>query len=494
MGERTQNTGTFLRGLPKKAMGLIGGQEVLAYSFAIFGSSMVSALLGSALSFFYTEVLFLSTAAVGTIFLVARIWDAVNDPVMGVIVDRTHTKWGKCVPYLRYAPIPLFFISVLMFLPIVNLPLATKTVLAGVFYILFDIFFTAVEIPLQGLQPLLFIDQQERNKAVSVSSTLGSTGTILPGGLYFALVLLVGGSEKSPMGNFVVATALVGIGCVCMMASSRHLKEKITPPAVEKASASSFFQTVKPLFKNKPLLILLLVGLFNGVTNLAGNSLVYFCTWNYADTGLGTALLFPLLQITSGASWMLSILCVPFLLKHFGKKRLFIAACAAGALINAGLYVIGYQSIWLYLVIKFFSNFPGGVVATLTNLMTSDSIEYAEWKTGERTEGVTFSVTKLIGKISSAAISALTMFMLSFVNYNSEAMQATQAAGGSIARTYPQVLNMIFMLTTLSLTVAFILQIIPMLFYKFEGEFQENMLEELKERRAAAQNDQEAAT
>jgi len=466
--------------LRDKAMNLIGGKEVLAYSFAIFGSSMVSALMGSALSFFYTEVLFLSTAAVGTIFLIARVWDAVNDPMMGVIVDRTHSKRGKCIPYLRYVPIPLFLISLLMFLPIVNLPQGTKTILAGVFYILFYAANTAVDIPINGLQPLLFIDQRERSKAVSVSSTLGSTGTILPGGLYFALVLLVGGSEKSPMGNFIVATSIIGAGCVCIMLSSRHLKEKITIPSTRK----SFFQTIKPLFQNKPLLIILVVSLFNGVTNLAGNSTVYFCTWNFADTGLGTALLFPLLQVTSGASWMLSMLCVPYLLGRFSKKKLFIAACIAGAAINAGFYFIGYEKIWLVLIIKFFSNFPGGIIATLTNLMISDSIEYAEWKTGERTEGVTFSITKLIGKISAAAISALTMFMLGFVNYNSEAMQATQAAGGSISQTYPQVLNMIFMLSTLSLTVAFLLQAIPMLFYKFEGEFQEQVLEELKERRA----------
>jgi len=472
--------------LKEKAMGLIGGSEVLAYSFTIFGSSMVAALMGSALSFFYTEVLFLSTTAVAAIFLIARIWDAVNDPMMGIIVDRTHTKRGKCIPYLRYVPIPLFLISVLMFLPIVNLPQATKTILAGVFYILFYAANTAVDIPINSLQPLLFLGQEERNKAVSVSSTLGSTGTILPGGLYFALVLLVGGSEKSPMGNFIVATSIIGAGCVCIMLSSRYLKEKIAYPATGK----SFFQTIKPLFKNKPLLIILLVSLFNGVTNLAGNSLVYFCTWNYADTGLGTALLFPLLQITSGASWMLSILCVPFLLKRISKKRLFLIMCIAGAVINGGLYLIGYESIIVYIIVKFFANFPAGIVGTLTTLMISDAIEYAEWKTGERTEGVTFSVTKLIGKISSAAISALTMFMLGFVNYNSEAMQATQAAGGSIAQTYPQVLNMIFMLITLSMSVAFVLQMIPMLFYKFEGAFQENVLEELKARRAAAQGGQ----
>jgi len=473
-----------MRNLKKKAMGLIGGPEVLAYSFAIFGSSMVSALTGVALSFFYTEVLFLSTAAVGTIFLLARIWDAVNDPVVGIIVDRTRTKWGKCIPYLRYAPIPLFVISIFLFLPITHLPPMTKTILAGVFYVSYFAVFTAVDIPIQSLQPLLFLGQEERSRAVSISSTLGSTGSILPGGLYFALVLLVGGSDKSPMGHFTVATTLIGIGCVCIMVSSRHLKEKIAVPAGDKR----FFATVRPLFKNKPLRILLLVSLLNGPANMTGNALAYFCTWNYADTGMGTALLFPLLQISSGAAWMLSTLCVPLLLKRFSKKKLFLLMCAAGVVLNAGLYLAGYQNIWVYLVIKFFANFPAGVIGTLTALMVSDSIEYAEWETGERTEGVTFALTKLISKTSVAAISALTMFMLGYVNYDSKAMQATLAAGGSIARTYPQVLNMIYILMTLSMSAAFLLQMIPMLFYKFQGAFQEKVLEELKERRREAKN------
>jgi len=475
-----------MRKLKEKAMGLVGGREVLAYSLAIFGSSMVSSLTGVAQSFFYTEVLLLSASAVGVIFWIAGTWDAVSDPIAGIFVDRTRTKWGKCIPYLRYAPIPLFVISIFLFLPITHLPPMTKTILAGVFYVSYFSAFKAVDIPIQGLQPLLFLGQEERSKAVSVSSTLGSTGSILPGGLYFALVLLVSGSDKSPMGHFTVASLLIGIGCACILVSSRFLKEKISAPS----GGKHFFATVKPLFKNKPLRILLLVSLLGGPANMVGNALAYFCTWNYADTGLGTALLFPLLQISSGAAWMISTLCVPFLLKRFRKKKLFLMMCAAGAVLNGGLYLIGYQNIWVYLAFKFFANFPAGIVGALTSLMVSDSIEYAEWETGERTEGVTFALTKLIGKISAASISALTMFLLGVAKYDSKAMQATLAAGGSIAQTYPQVLNMIYILMTLSMSIAFILQIIPMLFYKFEGAFQKNVLEELKERRAAAQGGQ----
>ncbi len=130
-----------------------------------------------------------------------------------------------------------------------------------------------------------------------------------------------------------------------------------------------------------------------------------------------------------------------------------------------------------------FCQLPSGVTATIVALLLADSIEYAEWKTGERTEGVTYSIVKLVGKTSGALTSALTMFMLKIVNYDSTAMQATLDAGGSIGRTYPQVLHMIFILMTLTMTVAFLLQLIPMLFYKYEGRFQQQMLDELKVRR-----------
>ena len=146
--------------IKEKIMTLTGGNEVLAYSLTIFGSSMISSLMGSALSFFYTDVLKIAAGAVGTIFIIARVWDAVNDPIMGVIVDRTHTKYGKCIPYLKAIPIPLFIVTLLVFLPIQNAGAAFKTVYAGILYILYFATFTAVDIPINGLQPLLFTEQE----------------------------------------------------------------------------------------------------------------------------------------------------------------------------------------------------------------------------------------------------------------------------------------------------------------------------------------------
>jgi len=137
------------------------------------------------------------------------------------------------------------------------------------------------------------------------------------------------------------------------------------------------------------------------------------------------------------------------------------------------------------MIFRFFANFPSGVTATITALLLADSIEYVEWKTGVRTEGITYAFVKFVGKISAALTSALTMFMLKLVKYNPKAMLETKNAGISIAATYPKVLHMLFILMTLTMTVAFILQLLPMLFYKFEGAFQKKVLDELRERRLA---------
>jgi Na+/melibiose symporter-like transporter len=293
--------------------------------------------------------------------------------------------------------------------------------------------------------------------------------------------LLIGGSENSPKGNFITATLIIGIGCICIMTSSRFLKEKIVIPYKKE----SILNTIRPILKNKPMLIVLLVSLFGAPMGMMGNALVYFTTWNYADTKINMAFLFPALQITSGLAWMLSILCVPYLLKFASKKKVFIVMALIGAVFNAALYLIGYKNILLYMIFRFFANFPSGVTATITALLLADSIEYVEWKTGVRTEGITYAFVKFVGKISAALTSALTMFMLKLVKYNPKAMLETKNAGISIAATYPKVLHMLFILMTLTMTVAFILQLLPMLFYKFEGAFQKKVLDELRERRLA---------
>jgi GPH family glycoside/pentoside/hexuronide:cation symporter len=220
----------------KKLVDLIGGREVLAFSVTVFGMSMVSSLMGPALSFFYTEVLHIGVGAVGTIFLVARIWDAFNDPIMGFVVDRTHGKNGKCIPFLRTVPIPLFLTSIFMFLPVQNLAPNLKVIYAGAFL------YPLLRVIHGGGHPV-----QRFAASVVFGPTTKKQGGLVQlrsrfNGLHFAVGIVfcacaahrrVG--EKSPKGNFITASSIIGIGCLCVLLSAGHLKEKIiVPPRKER--------------------------------------------------------------------------------------------------------------------------------------------------------------------------------------------------------------------------------------------------------------------
>jgi GPH family glycoside/pentoside/hexuronide:cation symporter/probable glucitol transport protein GutA len=371
-----------------------------------------------------------------------------------------------------------------LFLPTQNLSDGVKIALAAFGYILYDTANTALDIPIRGVQPLLFVGQEERNKAVSWSQTLGSLGTILPMGLYFGLVAFIGrGDEKDPLGHFITASLIIGLGCLSIYLSSRHLKEKIVLPKAE----TNVLKNLKIVFKNGPLLLLLLVSLLAAPLGMSYGAMVFFADWNFVETPYPMWLLFPAIQLSSGITWMLSIMMVPWLLKFTTKKKLFIMMGIIGVFANIGVWFVGFENVYAYVIVKFFAYLPNGIIATLTMLLIADTVEFAEWKTGQRTEGATFAIVSLVTKTSAAVIAAFTLFLMAFAGYQAETMQVARAAGESINITFRQVQDMIFILMTLTLSVAFLLQIIPMFFYKFDGKYQADILRQLRERRAAKQ-------
>ena len=162
---------------------------------AAFGHCIFITLTSMALPMFFTDILYISPEKVSLIFLITRVWDAVNDPIMGTVVDRTHTKWGKCRPFLFYSSFPLMIFTILMFTPLSFLSETGKFIYALVTYVLFITSFTMVDIPLAGLKPLLYTEPEERNKAMSFSSTFGSLGSLLALDLFFIFVVALGGGN-----------------------------------------------------------------------------------------------------------------------------------------------------------------------------------------------------------------------------------------------------------------------------------------------------------
>lgn len=480
-------------------------KEILAFSLLPFGMSTIFSLLGTALNMYFTDVLGLTLGMTGFLLSVTKIWDAFNDPMMGMIVDKTHTKWGKCRPYVFWLSGPVILVTALLFAP-VNFGQKGNFIYAIVAYLLFYTVYTALDIPYQGLVPLVFPDDKVRVKAVSFSNILGSLGSVLPSILFFTIAGLWG-REHQKKGYFFSALLFSVLAGLPMFFSAFGFKEKVyIPPKKE-----SYIEGLKVVFRDKKFICLAIAAFVSSLTNLgAALFLPYFAKWNCIgvlpmekiSAFLGGAaitsegLLIPLLQIGSGASYMLSMALVPWFLKKTDKKTLWIGVSVAGILADILCFVIG---IWIvpynttagaitYTILRFFTNFPIGVMTVLLIAMFSDVVDDLEMRTGKRLEGTVFSFRSLIGKISYALFNMIVLGVVDKFGYNADKMaqltdnltkpliESTTQAAIYDGVNYTTLLNVIFFMLTALGAVGLLLQTIPMFFYKFDEKAQEDKL------------------
>ena len=156
----------------------VKGKEKFSYGFAAVGSFMIANVIASYMSYFLTDILLVSTTFVSVLMSVARIWDMLNDPLMGVLIDRTNTRAGKMRPYIKAGAFMIFIVSVLMFLPLSDMHPTLKMIFATVMYLAFDTAYTVVDVPFMGLMSVATPDDKERSSLLSFYVTLGSFGTV----------------------------------------------------------------------------------------------------------------------------------------------------------------------------------------------------------------------------------------------------------------------------------------------------------------------------
>lgn len=492
-------------------------REILAFSLLPFGMSTIYGIMGTALNLYFTDVLGLSLGMTSIVLSATKIWDAVNDPMMGMIVDKTHTRLGKCRPYVFWMSLPVILVTALLFAP-VNFGQNGNFAYAIIAYLLYYTVYTALDIPYQGLAPLVFPEDKKRVRAISFSNILGSLGSVLPSLLFFTVAGLWG-RDNQKMGYFGSALIFAIIGGIPMFFSAFGFKEKIQiPPKRERYSDG-----LKIVFKDKKFICLTIAAFFSAIVNLGAMFLPYFakwncagvipiedlCNWIYNTFGISIqltseGLLTPLLQVGSGISYMLSMALVPVLLKKMDKKTLWIGVSLIGIVADVACFVIG---VWIipyntaagaitYTVLRFFTNFPVGIMTVLLVAMFSDVVEDIEMRTGRRLEGTVFSFRSLVNKIAVAIFNVVMLNIVDAFGYNAEKMteltgnltrplieSTTQSAiyGGV---DYTLLLNVIFFMLTAFGAIGLLLQAIPMFFYKFDEKAQAGKLKAFREEKA----------
>ena len=435
-------------------------RDYIFFSLAQFASSAVTGLVQGYLLFFYTVCVGISPAAVGTMFLVSKIFDGLNDPIMGVIVDRTRTKWGKMRPYLFGAAIPWGILTIIMFMPGIYTSMngAGKVAFMWITYLLYSILGTAVGVPLNGLPAVASPNTDERAKIISISRILGSIGE--QSALVLLTLFLIITQDNYPSSYMLMALIIGILGPLFMVLGAKFVKERLEPTS----RTPNVLEGFKYLFKNKQFLLLICSNLLTFFRNFVSAMIIYVVSYIYANGSLQI-----IFSLPGAVATMIGMMLAPKMRKLMDSKRLFILATiwhsVALALIFF-IYIIGGKAWWLVSILMFIAMIPVGILNVIPHLMATDTLDYWEDKTGDRCEGITFSLMSLRSKISSGLKDYTMSYLLVFFGF-SQALpflsdhtpvqsDFTKLGLFSIYTIIPAVLNLI--------------SIVPILFYKLSGK------------------------
>ncbi|GLX77830.1 MFS transporter [Thalassotalea insulae] len=396
-------------------------KEKIAYGLGDTASNIIFQTVMMFLLIYYTDVVGLSPAVVGTLFLVVRIFDAVTDPLMGALADRTHTRWGQFRPYLLWLALPFGIISVLAFTKF-NLSDNGKLIYAFVSYTLLMIAYTAINIPYSALGGVLTSEPKERVSVQSYRFVFGMLGGLIVASGTMPLVDWLGEGDKA-LGyqNAMLLMSIFGVTLflLCFLGT----KERVTPP---KEQQSSFAKDLKALWQNDQWRILCIAGLLllSGQV-LRGTLAVY-----YVKYYLGQAQLITAFMTLGMIGSILGCAVSQPLAKRVCKIKAYIALQTIAAFICVISYFVGPEQITLAFVLFFCWNFFLQMATPLLWAKMADTIDYGHWKTGVRITGMIYSAVVFFIKMGVAIGGALAGWLLAYYGYQADMEQTANTQHG----------------------------------------------------------------
>ncbi|WP_338627684.1 glycoside-pentoside-hexuronide (GPH):cation symporter [Clostridium baratii] len=400
--------------------------DKIGYAFGDLGCGAFFMFVSSYLMLFYTDILGISATAVGTLFIVARVWDAINDPIMGVIVDKNkHTEHGKFKPYIVKYGIPMSLVGILAFTAIPGLPDNMKVPYAYVTYIAFGMLYTAVNIPYGSLASVMTSDPNERT-ALSTFRNIGSIVANLLVMLIVPKIVFTNGVVTA--GGFLKCAIIFAIiSSISYMITFRLTTERIVYKA-DTTKKVSVGNTIKILVKNRAFIgvtlasFTMLAAMFTGSSLNAYLYKEYFNNANLISLG-GIATILPTFAVLP---------FVGMIVKRFGKKEATIGGSILAMLVYLVLFIMPITNPYVYIGLTMVAGLGTGLVNALIWALVADVIDYQEYLSGDRNEGIVYSSYSLCRKLSQAIAGGVGGFALGFLGYESGAATQVEAVGVGI--------------------------------------------------------------
>ncbi len=447
--------------------------EVLRYGFGGIGSNIAFMLVMAYLMFFYTDIFGINAAAVGGLFLVTRIVDAVTDPLMGMIADRTKSRFGKFRVWIIIGA-PLLGVLVAMMFSAPNLSPTGKLVYVYVTYILYSLISTMVNIPYHSLTPVLSEDPDQRTVIATAKQLLGQFGIAFVTIGAVPITLALGGDARAWQIYGIISGLLIIISFyTCASGAKEHDVSNIEVETSDQITSNEEAITLKKqfalIFKNRALLMLM-IAFGTDMIAFAGANAVNIYYFTYAVKRPELIAVVGMFGLFVGVPMTFTI---PALSKRFGKKRLFIIASSALIIIASSLFFIPFEATNLIVVQAAILAAVSPFTGVIGWAMLADCVEYGEWVTGVRGEGTVSSQLTFINKLGMALGGMLAGVMLSAVGYVAGVDQTQE------------VLKAIVGIKALLPALGYVCSVIAMIFYPITKEFYYTMIEENKKNRLA---------
>ena len=480
------------------------------YLLGMLGQNMLYNIIGTGLTYYFQSVIFIPAVAAGVIFAIAKVWDAINDPMMGTIIDKTRSKQGKCKPYLLYCPPVICVISCLCFVNNIYSPENSSAKNAGIIawaaisYVLWGMSYTVGDIPLWGVTSLMTEDENDRSKLLSFARIAAGVGA----GLIMLTITSVsttvgerlsdtyGETKGLQYGYIIVAVVLTLIASALFQLTGIFVKEKV-PQSQESHSLAENF---KMMWSNKPYRKVLVSSVLRAPMQLLTLVAMTLVSYYYGD--FYGNYMFYLIVLGGGifGAQFISMALVPKLIEKFEKKTVYNIISVVGAISFLLIYIVYKlaptkltEPFWLAVCFVVFSiaGVAIGALNVLQSVLIADAVDYEEYVNGIRPDGIFFSGQSFSTKLGAGISSLIQSVVFSVVGFSDSNVQAVNNAlfkGASFKEAYPEYAGAMFFLCAVPPAIGLVLSVIPMLKYDLTNKRHAEILEELVSRRAQSEN------
>ncbi|HBZ6546608.1 MFS transporter [Clostridium perfringens] len=420
-------------------------KDKIGYTLGDLGCCCTEQFRAMFLTVFYTLVLKINPIHVGTILLITKIWDAINDPIIGAIIDARKAKAGKkFIPWMRAFSIPCAILMCIGFLNVSNWDYGFKLAYVLITYVLYESMYTCVNVPFGSLSSVMTDDTNHRTD-LSRYRSLGGT-------IFMTVIVIVGPlflyKDNQPVAsNFLLLAIICAcISVFCIQVTCVWCKERVEIPDVEREKIN-YFQVLKNISKNRALLGVIIASLVGMIAASVVNGLNTYLFKDY----FGNVKLMSISGMLSTVYAIITFIGTKFVANKFGKKEWCMYGAGFAAIVYGVLFFLPIKNPIMFIAINGICYIGASGFQILIWAMVNDSIDYQELKTGTRNESIVYSTYSFFRKIAAALSASLSSFILAFIGYNVNAATQTPQVISNLWKSYTGIYSLGYVIAILSL-------------------------------------------